>query len=174
MYSGRLPVSRSSVSTVLRQISTRAPCATRLDQLAVGIFRTQQIDARTERYDLDRDLVRVVEFHEVVGDADHKTLFLRVVVGELQHDLVFGKRLVLQWRLLGADIRRGCRYQQCRDRDASEGGETCHPCSTMPGLFSTPYSVTSGGDRLGGLPDLRCLATTSHIGAPACSLTEAQ
>src|SRR5205823_194651 len=116
----------------------------------------------------------IVMLHQIAGDAEHEALFARVVVGELQHDLVFGKRLVLQRCLLRAGGRRGGGDQKRRGNGANDGRKAAHPCPAMPGLSSTPFSVTPGGDRLGGLPDRRCLATTSQIGAPVCSLTEAQ
>ncbi len=96
--------SRSIVSrSVLRQMSTRAPCATRLStSLRFGLSGLQQLDARAEGDDLDRDLVGVVVLHQIVGDADDEALLLRIVVGQLQHDLVLGERLVLQRRQLGA------------------------------------------------------------------------
>ena len=130
MNSGRLPVSRSSVSTVLRQMSTRAPCATRLSTiLRLGFSGLQQFDARAERHDLDRDLVGVVELHEIVGDAEHEALLARVIIGELQHDLVLGERLVLQRRLLRAGDRRGGAIKQRRDhRRATMVERACHPC----------------------------------------------
>ena len=68
-----------------------------------GIVGLQQIDAGAEGDDLDRDLVGIVEFHEVVGDADDEAGLFRIVLRELQHDLVLGERLVLQRDLLRAD-----------------------------------------------------------------------
>src|SRR5450759_3439396 len=65
-----------------------------LDPLAVGVLRPQQIDPRTECHHLDRDLVGIVGFEQVVGDADHEALFLGIIVRELQHDAVLGERLV--------------------------------------------------------------------------------
>src|SRR4030095_12508813 len=122
----------------------------------------------------DRDLVGIVMLDQIAGDAEHEALLARVVVGELQHDFVLGKRLVLQRHLLGAGGRRGGCDQKRRDRRAKDGRKARHPCPAMPGLSSTPFSVTPGSARLGGLPDFKCLATTSQIGAPLCSLTEAQ
>ena len=106
MNSGRLPVSRSMVSTVLMQISNRAPCATRLSiRLRFSLSGFSRSMPATERHHLDRDLVGIIEFHQIVGDADHQPLLLRIVVRELQHDLVLGERLVLQRRLLGPERR---------------------------------------------------------------------
>src|SRR4029077_16182346 len=85
-----------------------------------------------------------------------------------------GKRFVLQRHLLGTGLRGGDCDQQRRGHDTKDGRKIRHPCPAIPGLSSTPFSVTPGADLLGGLPDLRWLATTSQIGAPACSFTEAQ
>src|SRR5580692_7370175 len=52
-------------------IETHALRDQALDPFAVGVVRVEQIDARTERHDLDGDLVRSVEFQEIIGDAEH-------------------------------------------------------------------------------------------------------
>ncbi len=122
MNSGRLPaLTFERIDGVEADVETRALRDQALDHLAVGIFRAQQLDAGTERHNLDRDLVGVVEFHQIAGDAEHEALFARVVVGELQHDPVLGKWLVLQRRLLGAGIGRGGCDQKRRDRGANDG-----------------------------------------------------
>jgi len=48
-----------------------------------------------------------------------------------------------------------------------------YPGPAMPGLSSTPFSVTPAPPASSGLPAPRCLAKTSHTGTPLCSLTEA-
>ena len=73
-----------------------------LDQFAVGIIRKQQIDARSERHHLDRDLVGIVELQQIIGDADHEALLFGIIVRKLQHDAMFGERLVRQRRRFGA------------------------------------------------------------------------
>ena len=182
IMSGRLPVSRSMVSTVLRQTSKRTPCATRLStRLRLAILRAQQVDPRTERHHLDRDLVGIVGLEQIVGDADHEALFLRIIVRKLQRDAVLGERLVRQRRRLGAGERGDCCRHQRRHRRAAEGAndrpsisrELPHPCPAIPGLSSTPLKVTPEPRWSGAFPEARCLARISHTGLPCCSLTEA-
>ncbi len=118
MISGRRPVSRSMVSTVLRHTSKRTPCAIRLSTcLRAGLSLRKQLDAGAERDHFDGDLVRIVEFQQIVGDADHEVLLADVVVGELQHDLVLRKRLVLQRHLLRPAARQRCGKQPPRQRE---------------------------------------------------------
>src|SRR5262249_18139592 len=105
-------------------------------------------------------------------DADDEARLLRVVLGELKHHLVFGKGLVLQRDLLRAEGR--CRQPQRDGRSAQTGCGAFHSLLAIPGLSSTPFSVTPEPCRFGGLPARTCFATTSHTGAPFCSLTEAQ
>src|SRR3984885_15877858 len=157
-----------------------------LDPFAVGVVRVQQIDARTERHDLDGDLVRSVEFQEIIGDAEHEALFPRIIVRKLQHDAMLGEWLVRQRLRLGAGGGRGEGHHQCRDHGMADGANnrppgssksmhprTHHPCPVMPGLSSTPLSTMPAPRPSGVLGERRCLARTSHIGMPFCSLTEA-
>ena len=178
MNSGRLPVSRSSVSTVFRQISNRTPCATRLStRLRLGFSGLQQIDAGAERHDLDRDLVGIVEFHQVVGDADHEALLLRVVVGELQHDAC-ARRTACP---AAAPAGRGAATRQPAISSAAVSDARCvssmsrHPCPAMPGLPSTPFSVTPVADAVRrSCRDADVLRTHPIPARRFCSLTEAQ
>ncbi len=179
MNSGRLPLSRSTrIDGVEADIEPHALRDQALDRLAVGVVGAQQIDAGTERHHLDRDLVGIVVFQQIVGDAEHEALLARR-------------------RCRRAAARCGARRTACpaaapaaaratgataaissaaieRAKDDRRCIRSCHPCPAMPGLSSTPFKVTPAPRRSGSLPDRRCLATTSQTGTPCCSLTEAQ
>src|SRR4030088_1415863 len=93
---------------------------------------------------------------------------------------MLGERFVRQRRLLGlAGRERG--HHHGRHQGKAEGAndrpsiseKMLHPCPALPGLSSTPLSVTPVPRCPGALPERKCLASTSHTGLPCCALTEA-
>ena len=177
MNAGRLPVSRAMVSTVLRQTSNLTPCAMRLStRWRLGFFGAEQVDAGTERHHLDRDLVGIVSLQQVVGDADHQAFLLRIVVGKLQREAMFGERLVRQWRRLRAaagDEQHRTTARKRRRIQRAWVDKSHHPCPAMPGLSATSFNRDAVSALVRHFPRPQCLANTSHTGAPFCSLTEA-
>jgi hypothetical protein len=93
MIAGRLPVSRSRLSTVFRQTSNLTPCAIRLStRWRLGFSgRSRSMPGPNV---LDGDLVGIVGLQEIIGDADDKALFLRVVIRKLQGEAVFGEGFI--------------------------------------------------------------------------------
>ena len=106
------------------QTSKRTPCAIRLStNVPVRAVGAQQVDARTEGHDLDRDPVRPIEFQQIVGDADDQALLLGVVVGKLQRQMMLGERACRQQRALGGGRRSG-RERRRHDSSRRQGRPT--------------------------------------------------
>src|SRR3954451_5181994 len=93
-----LPLDR--VDSVEADVGAYALRDQALDLLAALAAGEQEGDAGTERHYLDCDLVGVVGLQQIVGDAEHQSLLPGIAIGELQHDLVLGERLVLERHLL--------------------------------------------------------------------------
>lgn len=65
-----------------------------VDSLPISVVCPQQINSGPERDNFDGDLVGTVNLEKIVSYADDDSFFLRVVVGQLQCEMVISKRLV--------------------------------------------------------------------------------